>query len=53
MSLGDLELHGHYDIFFSLVWTEVISGQVQQPITYFIGPWDYFMVRGVNNRLVG
>jgi hypothetical protein len=27
-------------------------GQVQQPITYFTGPWDDFMVHGVNNPLV-
>ena len=45
---ADLELHGHSDIFF-LVQTEVVMGRIQQPITYFIGSWDDFMVHGVNN----
>ena len=48
MSFGDLELHGHF-YKFSLVWTEVVPRQVQQPITNFTGPWDDFMVHGVNN----
>ena len=38
--------------FLSLVWTEVVRGQVQQPITCFTRPWDNFMVHGVNNPLV-
>ena len=38
--------------FLSLVWTEVVQGQVQQPITCFTRPWDNFMVHGVNNPLV-
>ena len=50
MSFGDLELHGHFDVF-SLVQTEVIPGQVQQPTIDFTWPWDDFMVHGVNNPL--
>ena len=41
----------HYDIFFPWckpMWSE---DECQQPITYFIGPWDDFMVHGVNNPL--
>jgi hypothetical protein len=30
----------------------VVRGEVQQPITDFTGPWDDFMVHGVNNLLV-
>ena len=45
---ADLELHDHSDIFF-LVQTEVVMGRIQQPITYFIGSWNDFMVHGVNN----
>jgi hypothetical protein len=37
---------------FSLVETEVVSGQVQQPITNFTWPWDDFMVDGGNNPLI-
>ena len=28
------------------------QGQVQQPIPYFIGTWDDFMVHGVKNPLL-
>ena len=49
-SFGDLELHGHSDIF-SLMQTEVVSGRVQQPIMDFTRPWNDFMVHGVNNPL--
>ena len=48
MSFGDLELHVHSEFFFSLVFTELVPGRVQLPITNFIGPWDDFMVHGVN-----
>ena len=48
MSFGDLELHGHSDIF-SLMKNKVVMGRVQQPITDFTRPWDDFMVHGVNN----
>jgi hypothetical protein len=34
-----------------LMQTEVVPGRVQQPITNFTGPWDDFMVHGVNNPL--
>jgi len=34
---------------FSLVEIEVVPGRIQQPITYFKGPWDDFMGYGVNN----
>ena len=34
---------------FSLVYIKVVPGWVQQPITYFTGPWDNSMVHGVNN----
>ena len=34
--------------FFSLVWTEMVMGQVQQPITFSTRPWDDFMVHDVN-----
>ena len=36
-------------IFFLLVYTEVVTGWVQQPITDFTRPSDDFMVHGVNN----
>jgi hypothetical protein len=49
MSFEDLELRGHFDILFFLMKTEVIPGRVQQPITYFIRPWNDFMIHGVNN----
>ena len=39
-------------IFFSLVYTKVVPRRVPQPITTFTGPWDNFMVHGVNNPLV-
>ena len=50
MSFEDLERCGHSDIF-SLVYTEVVLGRVLQPITNFTGPWDNFMVHGVNKPL--
>ena len=34
------------------LWTKVILGQVQQPLPNFTGPWDDFMVHGVNKTLV-
>ena len=46
--LGVLELHDHSDIF-SLVYTEVVPGRIQHPITYFTRPWDNALVHGVNN----
>ena len=49
--LGDLELQSRFDIF-PLVQTEVDSGRVQQPITYFTKPWDDFMIHDVVNPLV-
>ena len=51
MSLGDLKLHDHSDILF-LILIEAVPGQVQQPITHFTGPWDNFMVHGVNRPLI-
>ena len=48
MSFWDLELHGHSDIF-SSVLTKVFLGQVEQPITDFTGPWDDFMIHGLNS----
>ena len=51
MYFGDLELYGHFDIF-SLVYTEVVPGRVQQSIIDFTWPWDNFIVHGVNNPLV-
>ena len=48
MSFEDLELPGHSDLF-PLVQTKVVSERVQQPITYFTGPRDDFMVHDVNN----
>ena len=45
--LGCLKLHGHPNMF-SLIWSEVVMGQVQQPITNFTGPWDDFTVHGCN-----
>ena len=60
--LGDLELHDHSNIFFlgvnrSGLKTNSIAnqrlyrtlGRVEQPITTFTGPWDEFMIHGVNN----
>ena len=46
MSFGGLELHDHTDIF-PLMYTKVVMRQVQQSLTYFIGPWDEFMVHDV------
>ena len=51
MYVGDLECHDHSHIF-SLVSTEVVSQQVQQPITNFTRPWDDFIFHGMNNPLV-
>jgi hypothetical protein len=51
MSLGNLKLHGHFDIL-PLMETEVVPGLDQQPITNFMGLWDAFTVHGVNNPLV-
>ena len=51
MSFGDLELHGHSHIFFSLVYMEVFLKRVQQPITNFTDSWDDFMVHGLHNPL--
>ena len=36
---------------FSLVSTEVVPRQVQQPITNFTGPGDDFMVHSVNSPI--
>ena len=50
MSFGDLELHGHFLIFFLGVnW----SGPKTNSTTNhnFIGPWDDFIVHGVSNPL--
>jgi hypothetical protein len=30
----------------------MVLRRVQQPITKFIGPWEDFMVHGVNNPLI-
>ena len=50
MPLRDLELHGHSHIFYFLfIVLGVDPGRVQQRITDFTGPWDDFMVLGVNN----
>ena len=48
MSFRDFELHECLKHLF-LVCIEVVLGRVQQPITNFIGPWDNFVVHGVNN----
>ena len=53
MFFGDLELHGHFDIF--SLWCKVKcscdefnnQSHILQP-----GPWDNFIVRGVNNPLI-
>jgi hypothetical protein len=47
MTFGDLEFHGHFDIFFSW-YTEVVPGRVQQPIADAIGPWGANEVIGAN-----
>jgi hypothetical protein len=39
-------------MFLSLVSTEVVPRRVQPPFTYFTGPWDDFMVHGVDRPLV-
>jgi hypothetical protein len=49
MSFGDLELHDHFDIFSLGVKTKVVPARVQQPITNSTGPWDDFVVNGVNS----
>ena len=36
---------------FSVMYSEVVMGRVQQPLTIFTEPWDDFMVHGVNNPL--
>ena len=41
---GNLDLDGPFAIF-SLVWTKVIPGGVQQPIGALRSPWDNFMVQ--------
>ena len=47
----DLKLHGHsYDLF--LMYTKVVPGRVQQPITYFRGARDNFMIHDMNNSSV-
>ena len=49
MPSGDLELHGHSNIFFPLVQTDVVPGRLQHPNTIFTRPWDDFIVHGVND----
>ena len=38
--------------FYSWVQTDMVLGQVQQPITDLSRPLDIFMVHGVNNPLI-
>ena len=50
MSFGDLDLQGH-STNFSLVKTEVVLGQVHQPISRLTMPWNNFMVHNVHRPL--
>ena len=52
MSFEDLGLHGCYGIFFSFLGVNRSGPRTSSTTNHiFIGPWDDFMVHGVNNPL--
>ena len=51
MFVGDLKLHGHFDLFLFGV-NQVVPRQVQPPLTHLKGPWTTSIVQGVINPLV-